>query len=227
ANRRQRPRRLACWALVAVVLADLLALSDTVAVMSVDLGSESMKATLRYFQHLLGKQADNPHVALYRARFPEHELQFDPQRQTVHFRISPQLQFSPEEVLGMVLNYSRSLAEDFAEQPIKDAVITVPAFFNQAERRAVLQAARMAGLKVLQLINDNTATALSYGVFRRKDINTTAQNIMFYDMGSGSTVCTIVTYQTVKTKEAGMQPQLQIRGVGFDRTLGGLEMELR
>ena len=40
------------------------------------------------------------------------------------------------------------------------------------------------------------------------------QNIMFYDMGSGSTVCTIVTYQTVKTKDAGMQPQLQIRGVG-------------
>uniref|UniRef100_A0A2K5N995 Hypoxia up-regulated protein 1 n=1 Tax=Cercocebus atys TaxID=9531 RepID=A0A2K5N995_CERAT len=273
--RRQRPRRRVFWALVAVLLADLLALSDTLAVMSVDLGSESMKvaivkpgvpmeivlnkesrrktpvivtlkenerffgdsaasmaiknpkATLRYFQHLLGKQADNPHVALYQARFPEHELTFDPQRQTVHFQISPQLQFSPEEVLGMVLNYSRSLAEDFAEQPIKDAVITVPVFFNQAERRAVLQAARMAGLKVLQLINDNTAAALSYGVFRRKDINTTAQNIMFYDMGSGSTVCTIVTYQMVKTKEAGMQPQLQIRGVGFDRTLGGLEMELR
>nr|XP_031526284.1 LOW QUALITY PROTEIN: hypoxia up-regulated protein 1 [Vicugna pacos] len=273
--RRQRPRRLACLALMAVLLADLLALSDTLAVMSVDLGSESMKvaivkpgvpmeivlnkesrrktpvtvtlkenerffgdsaasmaiknpkATLRYFQHLLGKQENNPHVALYRARFPEHELGFDPQRQTVYFQISPQLQFSPEEVLSMLLNYSRSLAEDFAEQPIKDAVITVPAFFNQAERRAVLQAARMAGLKVLQLINDNTATALSYGVFRRKDINTTAQNIMFYDMGSGSTVCTIVTYQTVKTKDAGMQPQLQIRGVGFDRTLGGLEMELR
>uniref|UniRef100_A0A673T647 Hypoxia up-regulated protein 1 n=1 Tax=Suricata suricatta TaxID=37032 RepID=A0A673T647_SURSU len=273
--RRQRPRRPACWALMTVLLADLLALSDTLAVMSVDLGSESMKvaivkpgvpmeivlnkesrrktpvtvtlkenerffgdsaasmaiknpkATLRYFQQLLGKQEGNPHVALYRARFPEHELGFDPQRQTVHFQIGPQLQFSPEEVLGMVLNYSRSLAEDFAEQPIKDAVITVPAFFNQAERRAVLQAARMAGLKVLQLINDNTATALSYGVFRRKDINTTAQNVMFYDMGSGSTVCTIVTYQTVKTKEAGMQPQLQVRGVGFDRTLGGLEMELR
>lgn len=260
---------------MAVLLADLLALSDMLAVMSVDLGSESLKvaivkpgvpmeivlnkesrrktpvtvtlkenerffgdsaasmaiknpkATLRYFQQLLGKQEENPHVALYRERFPEHELGFDPQRKTVRFQISPQLQFSPEEVLGMVLNYSRSLAEDFAEQPIKDAVITVPAFFNQAERRAVLQAARMAGLKVLQLINDNTAAALSYGVFRRKDINTTAQNVMFYDMGSGSTVCTIVTYQTVKTKEAGTQPQLQIQGVGFDRTLGGLEMELR
>lgn len=57
------------------------------------------------------------------------------------------------------------------EQPIKDVVITVPAFFNQAERRAVLQAAQVAGLKVLQLINDNTAVALNYGVFRRKDID--------------------------------------------------------
>uniref|UniRef100_A0A6I8P901 Hypoxia up-regulated protein 1 n=1 Tax=Ornithorhynchus anatinus TaxID=9258 RepID=A0A6I8P901_ORNAN len=185
------------------------------------------KVALRYFRDLLGKRADNPHVALYRRRFPEHELAADPRRQTVLFRLTPQMQFSPEEVLGMVLNYSRSLAEEFAEQPIKDAVITVPAFFNQAERRAVLQAARMADLKVLQLINANTATALSYGVFRRKDINATAQNVMFYDMGAGSTVCTVVTYQTVKTKEAGTQPQLQIRGVGFDRTLGGLEMELR
>ncbi|XP_023373071.1 hypoxia up-regulated protein 1 [Otolemur garnettii] len=165
--KRQRPRRLTCWAVIAVLLADLLVPSDTLAVMSVDLGSESMKvaivkpgvpmeivlnkesrrktpvtvtlkenerffgdsaasmaiknpkATLRYFQYLLGKQADNPHVALYQARFPEHELNFDPERQTVRFQISPQLQFSPEEVLGMVLNYSRSLAEDFAgEWPI-------------------------------------------------------------------------------------------------------------
>ncbi|XP_038609730.1 hypoxia up-regulated protein 1 [Tachyglossus aculeatus] len=267
-----------CWALAGLLLlllANLWAPTDALAVMSVDLGSESMKVAivkpgvpmeivlnkesrrktpvtvalkenerffgdsaasvaiknpkvaLRYFQDLLGKRADNPHVALYRKRFPEHELATDPQRQTVLFRLTPQMQFSPEEVLGMVLNYSRSLAEEFAEQPIKDAVITVPAFFNQAERRAVLQAARMADLKVLQLINANTATALSYGVFRRKDINATAQNVMFYDMGAGSTVCTIVTYQTVKTKEAGTQPQLQIRGVGFDRTLGGLEMELR
>uniref|UniRef100_A0A8C7CST2 Hypoxia up-regulated protein 1 n=1 Tax=Oncorhynchus kisutch TaxID=8019 RepID=A0A8C7CST2_ONCKI len=138
-----------------------------------------------------------------------------------------QMQYSPEELLGMVLNYSRGLAQDFAEQPIKDAVITVPVFFNQAERRAVLQAAQMAGVKVLQLINDNTAVALNYGVFRRKDINSTAQNIMFYDMGSGSTTATIVTYQTVKTEESGSQPQLQIRGVGFDRSLGGFEMELR
>lgn len=194
---------------------------------AVAMAMKNPKVTFRYFQDLLGKKADNPQVDVYRARFPEHELVKDERRGTVLFKLSEDLYYSPEELLGMVLNYSRSLAEEFAEQPVKDAVITVPVYFNQAERRAVIQAAHMANLKVLQLINDNTAVALNYGVFRRKDINATAQNIMFYDMGAGSTSCTIVTYNTVKTKESGTQPQLQIRGVGFDRTLGGLEMELR
>ncbi|XP_077162738.1 hypoxia up-regulated protein 1 [Paroedura picta] len=261
--------------LLVLLVACLARRSGSLAVMSVDLGSESMKIAIvkpgvpmeivlnkesrrktpvvvalkenerlfgdsavgmairnpkvafRYFQDLLGKHMDNPQVALYQSRFPEHELVKDARRQTVTFRLSDTIQYSPEEVLGMVLNYSRSLAEEFAEQPLKDAVITIPAYFNQAERRAILHAAKMADLKVLQLINDNTAVALNYGVFRRKDINATAQNIMFYDMGASSTVCTIVTYQTVKTKDWGTQPQLQILGVGFDRTLGGLEMELR
>lgn len=261
--------------LVALLLAALLPCLDSLAVMSVDLGSESMKIaivkpgvpmeivlnkesrrktpvavvlkenerlfgdsavgmaakspklTFRYFQDLLGKHMENPQVAEYQSRFPEHELVKDARRGTVMFKLSDKTQYTPEEILGMLLNYSRSLAEDFAEQPVKDAVITVPAYFNQAERRAVLHAAQMADLKVLQLISDNTAVALNYGVFRRKDINTTAQNIMFYDMGAGSTVCTIVTYQTVKTKDSGTQPQLQIQGVGFDRTLGGLVMEMR
>uniref|UniRef100_A0A671N5U4 Hypoxia up-regulated protein 1 n=1 Tax=Sinocyclocheilus anshuiensis TaxID=1608454 RepID=A0A671N5U4_9TELE len=234
----------------------LLCVSKSIAVMSVDLGSEWMKIALvkpgvpmeivlnkesrrktpvavclkenerlfgdsalgvavknpkvvyRFLQSILGKTADNPQVAQYQKHFPEHQLQRDEKRGTVFFKFSDTLQ------------------RNFW-QPIKDAVITVPAYFNQAERRAVLQAAHIAGLKVLQLINDNTAVALNYGVFRRKDINSTAQNILFYDMGSGSTTATIVTYQTVKTKESGTHPQLQIRGVGFDRTLGGFEMELR
>uniref|UniRef100_A0A1A8GZE9 Hypoxia up-regulated protein 1 n=1 Tax=Nothobranchius korthausae TaxID=1143690 RepID=A0A1A8GZE9_9TELE len=268
-------RNLIRAALACLVLALLPSYTVTVAVMSVDLGSEWMKMAIvkpgvpmeivlnresrrktatavclkenerlfgdsalgvsvknpklvyRYLQSLLGKRHDSPQVALYQRRFPEHQLHEDPVRGTVYFKSSEDVQYTPEELLGMVLNYSRGLAQDFAEQPIKDAVITVPAFFNQAQRRAVLHAAQMAGLKVLQLINDNTAVALNYGVFRRKDIDGTAKSVMFYDMGSSSTTATIVTYQTVKTKESGTQPQLQIRGVGFDLGLGGFEMDLR
>ncbi|KAM8741546.1 hypoxia up-regulated protein 1 [Acanthopagrus schlegelii] len=268
-------RKLGLIALFCLALAMLPSHTVTVAVMSLDLGSEWMKIAIvkpgvpmeivlnkesrrktptavclkenerlfgdsalgvsvknpktvyRRLQTLLGKKHNNPQVAHYQKHFPEHQLQEDPVRGTVYFKNSEEMQYTPEELLGMVLNYSCGLAQDFAEQPIKDAVITVPAFFNQAERRAVLQAAQMAGLKVLQLINDNTAVALNYGVFRRKDIDATPKNVMFYDMGSGSTTATIVSYQTVKTKESGNQPQLQIRGVGFDRGLGGFEMDLR
>ncbi|XP_030601791.1 hypoxia up-regulated protein 1 [Archocentrus centrarchus] len=268
-------RKLVLGALFYLVLAMLPSHIVTVAVMSVDLGSEWMKMAIvkpgvpmeivlnkesrrktptvvclkegerlfgdsamgvsvknpksvyRHLQSLLGKKYNNHQVDLYQKNFPEHQIQEDPVRGTIYFKNSEEMQYTPEELFGMVLNYSRGLAQDFAEQPIKDAVITVPAFFNQAERRAVLHAAHMAGLKVLQLINDNTAVALNYGVFRRKDIDGTAKNVLFYDMGSGSTTATIVTYQTVKTKESGTQPQLQIRGVGFDRGLGGFEMDLR
>ncbi|CAM4729880.1 unnamed protein product [Leuciscus chuanchicus] len=267
--------RLSLWAVFCLIVAFLPSQTESVAVMSVDLGSEWMKIAIvkpgvpmeivlnkesrrktpvavclkenerlfgdsalgvavknpkvvyRFLQSILGKTADNPQVVQYLKHFPEHQLERDEKRGTVYFKFSEEMQYTPEELLGMMLNYSRVLAQDFAEQPIKDAVITVPAYFNQAERRAVLQAAHIAGLKVLQLINDNTAVALNYGVFRRKDINSTAQNVLFYDMGSGSTTATIVTYQTIKTKESGTQPQLQIRGVGFDRTLGGFEIELR
>ena len=73
---------------------------------------------------------------------------------------------SPEELMAMILTKAQETASAFAEQPITGAVITVPAFFSQAERRAVEIACDLAGIKLLQLMTDNTAVALNYGVFR-------------------------------------------------------------
>jgi hypoxia up-regulated 1 len=77
----------------------------------------------------------------------------------------------------------------------------VPPFYNQAQRRALIRAAELAGIKVLQLINDNTAVALNYGIFRRKEFNNTAVQYMFVDMGASSTTATVVCkssfYQTL------------------------------
>ena len=130
----------------------------------------------------------------------------------------------------MVLAHARSQAETFTEQAVKDVVITTPVFFNQAERLALVAAAQLGGLNVLQLMNTPLAVALKYGMFRRKEINGTVKNIMFYDMGAQSTTATIVGFQVVKTKERGFaetHPQAQILGVGYDRTLGGAEMKFR
>lgn len=65
--------------------------------------------------------------------------------------------YTPEEILAMLLEYARELAADFGEQSIDAAVIGVPSYFNQAERKAVMKAAEIANLKVLQLINNNIA----------------------------------------------------------------------
>ncbi|XP_069686469.1 hypoxia up-regulated protein 1 isoform X2 [Periplaneta americana] len=194
------------------------------------LGVRFPKNSYSYLLELLGKRVDNPIVQLYQQRFPYYTIVPDPERDTVLFQHDSETVYSPEELLGMLLHRAREFAQDSAGQPINEAVLTVPGFFNQAERKALLKAAELAGLKVLQLMNDYTAVALNYGIFRRKDFNESAQYIMFYDMGATSTTATVVSYQLVKTKEKGYvetNPQLSIIGIGYDRTLGGLEMQLR
>ncbi|XP_071111379.1 hypoxia up-regulated protein 1-like isoform X1 [Haliotis cracherodii] len=184
-----------------------------------------------YLTHVVGRHFDDPQVQLYKERFPFYDLVKDEERGTVLFRTEDgETTYTPEELLAMILESAREYAEEFGDHPIKDAVITVPAYFNQAERRAVKSAADMIGLNVLQLMSDNAAVALNYGVFRRKNFNSTMQYYIFYDMGATSTVATVVGYQVVKMKEGTRvetNPQVVIKGVGFDRTLGGLDVTLR
>ena len=104
----------------------------------------------------------------------------------------------------------------------------MPPYFTQGERKALLRAADLIKLKVLQLINSNTAAALNYGVFRRKDFNATGSTLMFFDMGSSGTVATVAQFQMVKNKDDyEPNPQLTIKGVGFDRNLGGADFTNR
>ncbi|CAL1530056.1 unnamed protein product [Lymnaea stagnalis] len=183
-----------------------------------------------YLMQIIGRQFDDPQVELFRQRFPYYDMLKDEERGTILFRVDDETIYSVEELLAMILEKAKEYAQDFAEQEIKDAVITVPPFYNQAERRAVIAAAKLVGINVLQLMSDNAAVALNYGVFRRKNFNSTTQYYMFYDMGSTSTTATIVGYNVVKSKEGTRlesNPQLTVRGIGFDRSLGGLEFTLR
>lgn len=188
------------------------------------------KQMVGYLLDLVGKDINHPMVKLYQKRFPYYDIVEEPERKTIQFKIDEELSFTPEELIAQLFVKAKEFAENGAQQPIKECVLTVPGFFNQAERKAIIQAAELADLKVLQLINDYTAVALNYGIFRTKTFNETAQYVIFYDMGASSTTATLVSYQTVKIKERGYvetHPQLSILGVGFDRTLGGLEIQLR
>jgi len=191
---------------------------------------KSPKNCYVYLLDLLGKKIDHPLVKAYQSRFPQYKIEADPDRGTVVFRHDSETVYSVEELMGMILAHAKSQAETYTEQAVKDVVITTPVYFNQAERLALVAAAQLGGLNVLQLMNAPLAVALNYGMFRRKEINGTVKHLMLYDMGAHSTTATIVGFQIVKTKEKGFaetHPQAQILGVGFDRTLGGSEITFR
>lgn len=180
-----------------------------------------------YLLDLLGKEVNNPIVELYKKRFPYYNIQADTERNTVTFKNGEEV-YTVEELVAQLLQRAQEFAQDATGQLIQECVLIVPGFFGQSERLALLSAARLANLKVLQLMNDYTAVGLNYGIFQRKNFNETAQYFMFYDMGASKTTAAIVSYQLVKDKVLRETlPVVHVIGVGYDRTLGGMEMQLR
>ncbi|CAI8027668.1 Hypoxia up-regulated protein 1 (Fragment) [Geodia barretti] len=193
-------------------------------------GVKYPKSAYWYLQLLLGQKFDSPLVTKYRQWFPYYDMRKDEERGTILFQHDSETAYSPEELVAMILNYTRIIAQDYAEQPIRDCVITVPVFYTQAQRRAMLYAANLVGLNVLQLMTDAAATALNYGLFRQASFNATPQYIMFYDVGALSTTASIIEYRKAQVKEgsvANTYPQLSVKGVGYDHLLGGLEIDIR
>ncbi|KAK1304589.1 Heat shock 70 kDa protein 17 [Acorus calamus] len=136
--------------------------------------------------------------------------------------------YTVEELVAMVLRYGLSLAESHVKGPVKDAVVTVPPWFGQAERRGLLQAAQLAGINVLALINEHAGAALQYGI--DKDFSNGSRNVVFYDMGASSTYAALVYFSAYDTKEFGKTVsvnQFQVKDIRWNTGLGGQTMELR
>jgi len=121
--------------------------------------------------------------------------------------------YSPPEISAIVLQKLKQAAEDYLGEKVTDAVITVPAYFNDAQRQATKDAGRIAGLNVLRIINEPTAAALAYGLDKKKD-----ETIAVYDFGGGTFDISVL--------EVG-EGVVEVKATNGDTHLGGDDLDDR
>lgn len=123
--------------------------------------------------------------------------------------------FYPEQISSMVLIKMKEIADDYLGTKTKDAVITVPAYFNDSQRQATKDAGQIAGLSVLRIINEPTAAAIAFGLDKTTEKE---KNVMIFDLGGGTFDVSILTI------ENGL---FEVKATNGDTHLGGEDFDNR
>jgi len=164
--------------------------------------------TFYSIKRFMGRKFDE--VRAEAARMPYKVVQSPNGDAWVHARGK---EYSPPEVSAMTLQKLKQAAEDYLGEKVTDAVITVPAYFNDAQRQATKDAGKIAGLNVLRIINEPTAAALAYGLDKKRD-----ETIAVYDFGGGTFDISVL--------EVG-EGVVEVKATNGDTHLGGDDLDDR
>ncbi len=166
--------------------------------------------TIFSIKRLMGRKYDDPEVQRTISRVPYKVTKAPNGDARV---VMGGREYSPPEISAMILAKLKADAEAFLGEPVTQAVITVPAYFNDAQRNATKDAGKIAGLEVLRIINEPTASSLAYGLDKRKN-----EVIAVYDLGGGTFDISIL--------DVG-EGVFQVKSTSGDTFLGGDDFDLR
>jgi len=166
--------------------------------------------TISAVKRLIGRRSDDPMVQKASSLLPYKIVRNDNGDAWVEIRGK---RYSPAEISAFILQKMKQTAEDYLGEKVTEAVITVPAYFNDSQRQATKDAGRIAGLNVLRIINEPTAASLAYGLDKKKD-----EKIAVFDLGGGTFDISIL--------ELG-DGVFEVKATNGDTFLGGEDFDQR
>jgi molecular chaperone DnaK len=166
--------------------------------------------TIFSIKRLMGRKYNTPEVDHAKKRLPYKIVEAS--NGDAHVEIRGK-RYSPPEISAMILQKLKQAAEDYLGEPVTEAVITVPAYFDDSQRQATKDAGRIAGLNVLRIINEPTAASLAYGMDKKKE-----EKIAVYDLGGGTFDISIL--------EIG-EGVIEVKSTNGNTYLGGDDLDLR
>ncbi len=167
--------------------------------------------TVFAIKRLIGRKFDSDEVAKAKQVLPYQVVAAT--NGDIKVRIRDR-EYSPEEISAFVLIEIKQFAEDFLGEPITEAIITVPAYFNDSQRQATRDAGKIAGLEVLRIINEPTAAALAYGMDNKEN-----QLIAVYDLGGGTFDISILKLEDGLFEVLSTSGDTYLGGEDFDKRI--------
>jgi len=167
--------------------------------------------TVYAIKRLIGRKYDSPEVVKAKEVLPYQLVAASNGDIKVKIR---EREFSPEEISSFVLTEIKEFAEELLGEPVTEAIITVPAYFNDSQRQATRDAGKIAGLEVLRIINEPTAAALAYGLDNRGN-----QMIAVYDLGGGTFDVSILKMEDGLFEVLATSGDTYLGGEDFDKRI--------
>ncbi len=167
-------------------------------------------------KRLIGRDFSDPVVQAELKLFP---FDVDNKDGKIHINVEykgEKKSFKPEEISSMVLTKMKDIAEAYLGETVADAVVTVPAYFNDSQRNSTKDACLIAGLNPLRIINEPTAAAIAYGLDKKSDGE---KNVLIFDMGGGTFDCSLLTIEDGIFEVKATAGDTHLGGEDFDNLL--------